>query len=739
MWNSFKFQALATTALISNFLLLRLHDMAQNFDNQYSYEDHIVVRHSDGKSEKFPGPAYPGNVLRLGRELDNDIILTDPRTSRYHAEIRRNELGDLDVRDLESANGVIMGSRRIEPNRWTSMVAGQTLQLAETHIFWEEAVASQPTVAMRPAERVREETVVSAAPPPVAPPPPQPAAAPAKKSSLPLLAGILALLLFLLLLGGAVLWFLLGQQPSEPPVVDISATQTMTALEQPQPKDDGSDLDQQAVSAGPTDTPTPSGPQLAIPVLSLIETSVEPILLGALPDPDRGLLVVRVRVQNLGNIPFVLSTNDFSLRTRDGSQVFSEAGGTTSEDGLKRLGVINRFNDLNLTPGGSVPETIIFEVESQTYNFELLFEPTGIDPIFLGLGTFDAGTALASALGIEPTPTITPTATTEAVVVAQAEATVDPAAPTATPTVAPTDTPEPTPTATRPALIPAPNVVPQSALAGTIAYPVFNGATYDLYFGQVDGSGTQFFRGSASQPTFSADGSKIAFRSWANDSIGLMTMDVSGGSGVLVTTFVEDQLPTWSADNGSIIFLTRRTGDRKSQLFRASSSTERDDGVFVTEGEHPFIGATGQLVFKGWGNTAFGLRLASSPDNVGDLQNVTNTDEDTAPALSPDGSQVAFMSRREGQWDVFVANIDGSNLQRLTIDEAEDGLPTWSPDGNAIAFVSNRGGPWAIWVMTPEGDGKSQVITMEGSPDGFVGGNPDASRGWAEERISWTR
>jgi Tol biopolymer transport system component len=143
------------------------------------------------------------------------------------------------------------------------------------------------------------------------------------------------------------------------------------------------------------------------------------------------------------------------------------------------------------------------------------------------------------------------------------------------------------------------------------------------------------------------------------------------------------------------------------------------------------------MVFKGWGTTAYGLRMATT--SFANVQTITNVDEDTSPALSPDGQQVAFMSRREGNWEVYIINVDGSGLRRLTDDPADDGLPTWSPDGRAIAFVSNRGGPWAIWAMLPNGSGQRQLFTMEGSPDGFVGTDTFASRGWAEERISWTR
>jgi TolB protein len=212
---------------------------------------------------------------------------------------------------------------------------------------------------------------------------------------------------------------------------------------------------------------------------------------------------------------------------------------------------------------------------------------------------------------------------------------------------------------------------------------------------------------------------------------------VTGANAVLMTNFIEDQLPTWTADSKNIILLTRRSGGRQSQLVKVDSKKELDAGVVIGEGEYPAIGANDQLVFKGWGQTAYGLRLASA--SLEGIQTVSNVDEDTAPALSPDGKKVVFMSRRENNWDIYVVNIDGSALKRLTDDPANDGLPVWSPDGNAIAFVSNRGGPWAIWAITPEGAGLRQLFTMQGSPDGQVGADTYASRGWAEERISWTR
>jgi len=331
-----------------------------------------------------------------------------------------------------------------------------------------------------------------------------------------------------------------------------------------------------------------------------------------------------------------------------------------------------------------------------------------------------------------PTPSRTPTATATQVV----QPTPTPARPvTATPTPQPTDTPLPSPSP-QPQAVQPPGI-PARSLVGTIAYPVFTGARYDLYFGQADGSGTRLWRTEASQPAFSPDGSQIAFHAWDSANRGLVATDLGGKSGALVANFVEDQLPTWTADGSQIVFLTRRSGSRQSELYTVSSSAERTPGTRIGDGEYPTIGLNGRLVFKGWGSAGLGLRIASA--DYKDIRPVTDNEQDTAPALSPDGSQIAFMSRRSGNWEIYVVNSDGSNLQRITDDPAEDGLPAWSPDGRVIAFASNRGGAWAVWAATPDGSAVQQLFQMQGPPDGFVEDDIYASRGWAEERISWTK
>ncbi len=314
-------------------------------------------------------------------------------------------------------------------------------------------------------------------------------------------------------------------------------------------------------------------------------------------------------------------------------------------------------------------------------------------------------------------------------------------APTDTATAMPTTTLTPTPQPPTP--IPSPTQPPAFAmpLLGTIAYPAFNGTTYDIYFGDVASSQSRLYRGAASQPAFNTDGSRIAFQSWAGTSRGLVTASRAGGNEYLITNFLEDELPTWSPDGNSIMFFSRRSGDRSSRLYRTRADVDfrnnpaREVSVF---GEYPSWGTDGQITFRGWGNTAPGIRL-SGPD-FSNIQTVTSSGDHTAPALSPNGTRIAFMGRDEGNWDIYVINVDGSKLTRLTTDPARDGLPAWSPNGQAIAFVSDRDGSsqWAIYGVNADGTVPQKLLDMASSPDGIVFYDRANSTGWLEERISWS-
>jgi parallel beta-helix repeat protein len=74
-----------------------------------------------------------------------------------------------------------------------------------------------------------------------------------------------------------------------------------------------------------------------------------------------------------------------------------------------------------------------------------------------------------------------------------------------------------------------------------------------------------------------------------------------------------------------------------------------------------------------------------------------------SPAISPDGTRIAFQSREsaEADYELFVMNIDGSDIVQLTDNDFEDQYPTWSYDGSSIVYSSNADGDYDLYMIAP--------------------------------------
>ncbi len=106
-------------------------------------------------------------------------------------------------------------------------------------------------------------------------------------------------------------------------------------------------------------------------------------------------------------------------------------------------------------------------------------------------------------------------------------------------------------------------------------------------------------------------------------------------------------------------------------------------------------------------------------------QLTSNNAPDYDPAWSPDGTRLAFTSNRDGDAEIWLMYADGSGVRQLTTNAAKDADPAWSPDGAWIAFSSDRGGSFDIYLMRSDGSELRQLtseqadaLSPDWSPDG---------------------
>jgi Tol biopolymer transport system component len=101
----------------------------------------------------------------------------------------------------------------------------------------------------------------------------------------------------------------------------------------------------------------------------------------------------------------------------------------------------------------------------------------------------------------------------------------------------------------------------------------------------------------------------------------------------------------------------------------------------------------------------------------------------SAPAWSPDGSQLAVVSDRDGAPDIWVMNSDGSDPTNITRDSAKDHSPAWSPDGQWIAFASVRDALyWELYLIRPDGSDLQRLTWWEDASDLWPTWSPDGTR-----------
>lgn len=165
----------------------------------------------------------------------------------------------------------------------------------------------------------------------------------------------------------------------------------------------------------------------------------------------------------------------------------------------------------------------------------------------------------------------------------------------------------------------------------------------------------------------------------------LFIFDVSSSDRHQVTNNVMEEClltsysPVWSPSGSKVAFITSDPSDR--EIYTAKIYLVNADGTGLqqltdrVDKFHPFQWSPdgSKIAFQFQSNI-----YTINVDGTNRTQ-ITDSGEDGGPTWSPDGSKIAFISRRNGNWDIFVVDSDGSNLVQLTFDEKDDYEPVWRP------------------------------------------------------------
>ena len=273
---------------------------------------------------------------------------------------------------------------------------------------------------------------------------------------------------------------------------------------------------------------------------------------------------------------------------------------------------------------------------------------------------------------------------------------------------------------------------PVTSPDGRVAFSSRHGDRWSVLSVGADGGGLRVESDETRDywgPTFDSSGRVLAFGPGPTGSAPLIASDVPGPFLVqptrsvdlpdrtLALTGIRGYLPTLHPSGEEVatsesfvrLVVTRLDGSSKRVVFdpghgdgyRGSDSPwwpawSRDGEWLVYGVGAPFGGASDDVnIWK------------SRPDGT-DAVNLTldSGANDALPQLSHDGRSIVFRTMRDGNAEIYVMNIDGTQPRRLTQHPATDTMPSFSSKGDRVAFTSLRDNDYEIYLLELNADGR---------------------------------
>ncbi|MBI4712376.1 MAG: PD40 domain-containing protein [Planctomycetes bacterium] len=264
-----------------------------------------------------------------------------------------------------------------------------------------------------------------------------------------------------------------------------------------------------------------------------------------------------------------------------------------------------------------------------------------------------------------------------------------------------------------------------AGVPGKIAFSSNRGGQYEVYTINADGSTVRQVTkkgGFKDSVVWAPDGQKIAYTSHSMSEDAEVYVINADGTGLVQLTDndSEDEEPVWSPAYAEA--LAGRSDGRRI-AFKSASIAERkqyEDGAVSISHNRPEI-----FTVNADGS---GLKQLTSDAAVADSQ----------LAWSPDGNEIAFVTLKNNDWNIYLVDVNNGNQRKLTSGHW-DFHPAWSsacaeasvgrPDGQMVAFTSRAdfGAPTGLAIINSDGSGQ-KILTSEKVLQKPVRWSPDGSR-----------
>jgi len=254
--------------------------------------------------------------------------------------------------------------------------------------------------------------------------------------------------------------------------------------------------------------------------------------------------------------------------------------------------------------------------------------------------------------------------------------------------------------------------------ATRIAYVVKNGpAHYELHISDADGQNAQTALKSREpiiSPTWSPDGSRLAYVSFENKKPVIYVHSLASGQRIAVANFKgSNSAPAWSPDGRKLAVTLSKDGG--SQIFTINADGSGVQRLTTNSGinTEPFFAPDGQTIYF-TSDRGGSPQIYRTSTSGGDVQRVTfEGSYNVSPRISGDGKTMAFISRREGGFRLAAMDLASRQIQILT-DSHKDESPSFAPNSRMILIATEVGGRGVLSAISVDGRIKQRLSIPAG-------------------------